>query len=87
MDVNQIKTRMAEQAARVLGHPKAQELLADERVQRAVSTAFEVGQQARHELRQARLQVEQLIEARQSGPASDDTRDLKDDLDGGAGAR
>ncbi len=87
MDVNMLKNRMAESAARVLGHPRAQEILADERVQRAVTTAFEVGQQARQELRQVREQVEQLIDARQTGPASDDTRDLKDELDAGGDNR
>ena len=82
MNLSYWKQQLSEKALRALNHERAQQILADERVQRAVSTAFEVGQQAKKELSQLKTQVTELVEQRAAGPAKDDTESLKRDLDG-----
>lgn len=81
MNLDDLKKRVNETAQSVLQSEQVQRVMNDERFQSAVASAVDVGRQARDEVQLLGEQLRDLIAQQNEGPASDDTADLKRELD------
>ena len=81
MNLDDLKKRLSDTAQSVLESEQVQRVMSDERVQSAVASAIEVGRQAREEVEVLGGQLRDLVAQQGSGPAADDTAELKRELD------
>ncbi len=77
MNFDDLKRKAAEAAIKIVSSDQVRSVLDNEQVQEAVRVASETGTQVADELRTFRDQLREQM----AGPAEDDTRDLKRQLD------